>query len=567
MKNKGIILLTCSLAFTSGCTSTLATAINNFKNESSLQARTEKTGYKDSTGYLPELFRGEGSSEIILAQVDEASSEDFITRHNGEIVYDNDEKPVDLNENSLDESTPSQLHLDAALQLYEEAQDLWAEGNDEKTLGTLDNAYENLLKVSDSENPEIERQVDNLRYMISKRVLEIYASRNATTTGKGNAIPLVMNEHVEREIKLFQTAERRFFIESYQRSGLYREKIVKELTDVGIPEELAWLPLIESGFKVKALSKARALGLWQFIPSTGYKFGLRRDSWIDERLDPDKSTEAAIAYMKELHQIFGDWVTVLAAYNCGENRVLRLIRKQKINYLDNFWDLYERLPQETARYVPRFMATLHILKDPEKYGIDLETPYSQQIYDSVIVEKEMSLKSIAASLNLDSKELETLNPELRYGITPKTAYSLKVPKGAGNILTAIIDEIPVTVLPQRTYKIHYVKRGETLSEIARKYRTSVWKIARANNIRRKHVIRVGQRLKIPSRHAHIGKKGTTYAKASYKLTSKGTYKVRAGDSLWVISQRFNVPMDEIKKINQLNSTVLYVNQELKISNI
>jgi membrane-bound lytic murein transglycosylase D len=117
---------------------------------------------------------------------------------------------------------------------------------------------------------------------------------------------------------LFQTVEREFFLESYQRSGRYREQFARTIRDAGMPEDLAWLPLIESGFKVKALSRARALGLWQFIPSTGYKFGLKRNDWVDERLDPEKSTMAAIAYMKELHQIFGDWATVLAAYNCGE---------------------------------------------------------------------------------------------------------------------------------------------------------------------------------------------------------------------------------------------------------
>ena len=136
------------------------------------------------------------------------------------------------------------------------------------------------------------------------------------------------------------------------------------------PKSCRGFPLIESGYKVKALSKARALGLWQFIPSTGYKFGLKRDQYIDERIDPIKSTDAAIAYLKELHNIFGDWATVLAAYNCGENRVLRVIRSQNINYLDNFWDLYERLPRETARYVPRFLATLHIMNDLAQYGLD-----------------------------------------------------------------------------------------------------------------------------------------------------------------------------------------------------
>ena len=181
----------------------------------------------------------------------------------------------------------------------------------------------------------------------------MYASCQVSAKGSYNEIPMVMNDHVKREIQSFQTVERDFFVESYKRSGRYRADMVKMLKEAGIPDEISWLPLIESGFKTRALSRARAFGLWQFIPSTGYKFGLKRNDWIDERLDPQKATAAAIAYMKELHAMFGDWATVLAAYNCGEGAVARVIRNQKADYLDNFWDFYERLPRETARYYPQ----------------------------------------------------------------------------------------------------------------------------------------------------------------------------------------------------------------------
>src|SRR3970282_2182076 len=163
--------------------------------------------------------------------------------------------------------------------------------------------------------------------------------------------------------------------------------MIKAFHEAGIPEEISWLPLIESGFKVRALSRSRALGLWQFIPSTGYKFGLKRNTWIAERLDPAKSTAAAIAYLKELHQIFGDWATVLAAYNCGEGNVLRAIRGQKTDYLDNFWDLYGRLPRETARYLLRFLTVLTVLKDPSKYGFTLDELDTPVPYELVSIDK------------------------------------------------------------------------------------------------------------------------------------------------------------------------------------
>ncbi|MEA1992063.1 MAG: lytic transglycosylase domain-containing protein, partial [Thermodesulfobacteriota bacterium] len=234
------------------------------------------------------------------------------------------------------EQNVEQYLLDAALDYCKASQEFWVEGYLNKAIDALDQAYGLILKVDPESAPEFIQQKEDLRFMISRRILEIHASRYTAVNGNHNAIPLIMNSYVKQEIRSFQGRERKFFIESYKRSGKYRDEIVKALKEAGLPEDLSWLPLIESGFKVKALSCARALGLWQFIPSTGYKFGLNRDNWIDERLDPTKSTAAALLYLEELHQIFGDWTTVLAAYNCGEGRVLRKIRRQKINYLDNF---------------------------------------------------------------------------------------------------------------------------------------------------------------------------------------------------------------------------------------
>ncbi|MEC4676428.1 MAG: LysM peptidoglycan-binding domain-containing protein [Nitrospirota bacterium] len=454
----------------------------------------------------------------------------------------------------------AQNFLDTALEFYEESQQLWAEGDPEKSIETLDQAYAFVLQVDPSDSPEMVQQIEDLRFMICKRIVELYASRFTTTNGNHNAIPLIMNEHVEKEIKRFQGREKKYFIESYKRSGFYREEIVKALKEAGLPEELSWLPLIESGFKVKALSRARALGLWQFIPSTGYKFGLRRDAWIDERLDPEKATAAAIAYLKELHQIFGDWTTVLAAYNCGEGRVLRVIRKQKVNYLDNFWDLYQMLPSETARYVPRFLATLHILRDPAAYGIELDEPAATVSYESVPIKKQLHLKEVARALGISYKELTLLNPELRYNATPGILYYLKVPSGMGATLISKLDSIPQWTLPQNTYTYHRVKKGETLSSIAHKYRTTVKRIARANNIRRTHFIRIGQKLKVPLKR---GLRSSAVA-SSASLSPDGTYNVRKGDSLWLIANRFKMTTKKLQKLNGLKSTHLRIGQVLKI---
>jgi len=391
--------------------------------------------------------------------------------------------------------------LDTALELTETAQELWIAGEAEKAVEALDHAYELILKAPTDVEGKSSQQKDDLRFVISKRLMEIYTSRLTSVNGLHKEIPLVMNEHVEREIKLFQTLERDFFLESYKRSGRYRDEMVKAFHEAGLPEEITWLPLIESGFKVRALSRARALGLWQFIPSTGYKFGLKRTAWVDERLDPSKSTAAAIAYLKELHQVFGDWATVLAAYNCGEGNVFRVIRQQKINYLDNFWDLYQRLPRETARYYPRFLAVLAILKDPAKYGftlVELDTPVP---YEVVSVDKSVHLKNISEKTGLSDEDLSNLNPELRHQATPAAQYDLKVPQGKKDAILAVVDSLPKWSPPKASYVVHRVRRGETLSTIAMRYRTSIQRIVEANNLRSGRMIRIGQRLKIPLRSA------------------------------------------------------------------
>ncbi len=404
-------------------------------------------------------------------------------------------------DDAVDASQDPQSLLDGALELIESAQDLWTSGDRDGAIDALDQAYAALLDVPADADPKALQQKEDLRFVISKRIMEIYAARFTSTKGTAKEIPMVMNEYVEREIKAFQGPDRDFFLESYERSGRYRDMMVKAFHDAGLPEDLAWLPLIESGFKVRAMSRARALGLWQFIPSTGYKYGLMRNGWVDERLDPEKSTAAAIAYLKELHQIFGDWATVLAAYNCGEGEVLRAIRSQKINYLDNFWDLYGRLPSETARYYPRFLATLTILKDPAKYGFTLPEPDQPISSQVVTVERPVLLAKIAAKIGCSKTDLCDLNPELRIQATPPTPYGLKVPEGTQNELLASIDSLPRWVPPKHFYVVHRVRRGETLSVIARHYRTSVQRIIDANNLRSRRMIRIGQRLRIPLRSA------------------------------------------------------------------
>jgi membrane-bound lytic murein transglycosylase D len=392
-----------------------------------------------------------------------------------------------------------QQKLDLALEFCQASNDFWDQGDLDNSLDALDHAYSLILKVNPDHNPKILQQKEDLRFTISKRIIEVYSSRFKVANGYHKAIPLVMNRHVARAIKLFEEKGRDYFINAYHLSGRYRPAIVKALKEAGLPEELSWLPLIESGFNVRALSRARALGLWQFIASTGYKFGLKRNYWIDERMDPEKSTKAAIDYLKELHQIFGDWTTALAAYNCGEGMVLKAIRTQKINYLDHFWDLYAKLPIETAFYVPKFLAILHILNDPEAHGFILP-PMEQEIKtDVVTVAKQVHLKTMSKYLGISYGVLKDLNPALRRNCTPPNPYAFKVPEGKGALLLSKLDDMPVWRPPTPAYVIHKVRKGESLSIIAHRYRTSIRAIMALNGLKSAHFIKAGWKLKIPTR--------------------------------------------------------------------
>ncbi len=456
----------------------------------------------EDTNDSPNAQEGETDDDVLalseLIHISPAGEEDKIDKGAGQddpnIEVKNNQAPIVEKE----EESSDQARLYDAIDFLQKAQELWKQGNLEEAKGALDHAYQSILEVKAQGDPEILQQVDDLRFLISKRILEIYASRFNGVQGNYNEIPLVMNDHVRAEIKRFQTEERDFFLESHARSGRYRPLILEKLEEAGLPLDLSWLPLIESGFKVRALSRSRALGLWQFIPSTGYKFGLKRNQWIDERMDVEKSTDAAILYLKELHEIFGDWTTVLAAYNCGEGTVLRRIRGQSVNYLDDFWDLYEKLPRETARYVPRYLAVLHIIKNSEEFGFQLDGSEPPIAHEEVEVPKRVRLRDVGRQIGVSETDLVELNPELRYKATP-VGYALKVPQGKAEVLLANLDKIPRYKPPKRQYVYHRVRGGETLSQIARRYRTSVRSIANANGIIQRNFIRVGQKLKIPVR--------------------------------------------------------------------
>jgi membrane-bound lytic murein transglycosylase D len=291
-------------------------------------------------------------------------------------------------------------------------------------------------------------------------------------------------------------------------------------------------------------------------------------------MDVLKATHAAIAYLKELHAMFGDWLTVLAAYNCGEGRVLRVISRQHINYFDRFWDLYSQLPNETARYVPRFLATLHIVKNPGKYGFDLQTTTDSLMnYETVKVNKMMKLSDVASKMEISENYINVLNAELRYKITPNREYAMKIPEGSIEKFNLVYSDIPEAERPSisdsrpvsRSIK-HRVRSGETVTSIARRYRVSRQTIFSANRINRKTGLRKGQIIRIPvSRVETAGVKQKPSGNMTHKTAvSSKTYKVKKGDTLFGIAKRFNVPVVKIKQMNNLKSNAIQSGRTLKI---
>jgi membrane-bound lytic murein transglycosylase D len=408
-----------------------------------------------------------------------------------------------------------------------------------------------------------------------------------------DTVPPEMQPKVEQWIAYFQGKGRPHMERYLSRSTRYIQLMKRIMRQNGLPEDLVYIALIESGFSSRATSRAAAVGYWQFIKGTGRRYGLEINSFVDERRDPVLSTQAAAEYFKGLYSIFGSWYLAMASYNVGENRVKREVMT---HFTRDFWELARkrRFPKETVNYIPKFIAARWIAKDPEKYGfneIDFEKP---QEFELVRVNRSVNLKLMAQKMNMEYEELKIINPKFRGEVAPldrSQTLELRVPVGQVSVATAaaqasFVDKVEFVADAgeTETYRVH---NGDSLYTIAKKYHTTVSWLRDVNDLKAGKKLRIGMRLQVPdrssgSRESHRKQVAQAIVKPAPKerssddneaamsnpevVTKKGIYYiVQPGDTLSAIADEYDSTIPELRRMNKLGKgSMIRAGMKLKV---
>jgi membrane-bound lytic murein transglycosylase D len=424
------------------------------------------------------------------------------------------------------------------------------EGDGLTEVGTESAAIDELLSVAIFERP--------------KPALTTAETVRADLERTPHDIDIPANDRVLSFVELFQGRLHSFIAGGLERGHRYLPMIRRIFREEGVPLDLVYIPIVESAFKPTAYSRASARGIWQFMPATGAEHGLRQDFWVDERSEPEKATRAAAQYLKTLRDMFnGDWALALASYNAGPGRVQRAARRARTT---DYWTLTasaQYLPRETREYVPMIMAAIIIAKNPELYGFDLGVG-EPLAYERITVPRALDLKYIAEWTGVTVEHLRELNPELRRTTTPMEGHPLKVPVGTGpTILRQLASAEPLYV----QFGFHTVRRGETLSTIARQYQVSLADLRNANadQLGTRSLIRVNQALMIPSRPTPAIPTAVTRTASTPRPSPPVTsYSVVRGDTLYGIARRFDTTVAALKQANRLQSNLINVGDRLTI---
>ncbi|MCU0225936.1 MAG: LysM peptidoglycan-binding domain-containing protein [Acidobacteria bacterium] len=375
--------------------------------------------------------------------------------------------------------------------------------------------------------------------------------------------PIQLNDKTVAWLEALSSGRlREWFARSLERSGGYVERFRQIFAEEGVPQDLVYLAHIESAFQSHALSRAQARGMFQFIPGTGRRYGLAIDTWLDERADPEKACRAAASYLRDLYAEFGDWNLALASYNAGEGRVRGAIAQTGSR---DFWVLAQRstLRPETRNYVPAIQAATVIAKDPVRFGfgwVDLQDPVA---YEVVPVPFSADMKTLASVAQTDPAALRALNPDLRRGVTPPgRTYMLKVPVGASAGFTERLAQVPPE---QRVAQLeHRVRRGETVTSVAKRYRVSASALRAANGLSKNSRLQAGQVLAVPRGSVDVASLADDEPQAARGPSR--THRVRSGETLGSIAGRYGVSVSSLQRWNGMGrSTKLLAGQKLKVS--
>ncbi len=368
-------------------------------------------------------------------------------------------------------------------------------------------------------------------------------------------LPVIVNSEVTSLVDFYTGRYRERFIAALERGSTYLPYIRAELANAKLPQDLAYLPLVESAFNPRARSRAKAQGLWQFVAGTAHLYGLRCDGLVDERNDPYLATQAAVRLLADLYGNFGSWELALAAYNSGAGRVQGAVKKAKGN--TDFWTARRYLRRETRNYVPALWAVLVAVKNPKTY--DLPTVEDKPVcLARVPVEGALDIDVLAERAQFDSEELAQLNPALSRRLTPASgSYQLAVPCGREQHIAEVIASIPPRERVRRY--LYVVKQGDTPASIARRYGSTVDAIMAANSLRNPRALRVGQTLVVPRAGVPApARAGATHRgeKRQVAASVPDRYVVRRGDTLAAIARRFGTSAEELQRRNGLQDTTI-----------
>ena len=406
-------------------------------------------------------------------------------------------------------------------------------------------------------------------------------------------MPFELNDRIFSFINYFTVRNREYTRMVLQRQDIYFPLFEETLAEHNMPDDIKFLAIIESGLNPKAKSRVGAMGLWQFMPATGKMYSLDVNRDVDDRMDPEMSTEAAAKYLKSLHRMFGNWELALAAYNCGPGNVRKAIRRS--GGKTTFWGVYDYLPKETRSYVPQFQAMMYVLRHAEDHNFVLENPTYPIAYEKIKFNQELDLEQLANITGICIEDLEHLNPSVQNRMIPSSNrhMAVRVPKSKSEYITQnqeqFAEAVKLTTERSIAYRsapvkspnspasstaistnsqnkiVYVVKSGDVLGSIAQRHGTTVTNLKAWNNLSN-NTIKVGQKLNVYTKSSAFDKAIAQNNNTSSSISDNPkTYTVQPGDSLWLISKKHNgLSVEQIKKLNNLNTNSIKPGQKLII---